>query len=127
MGMTRSGMMGVLAVAALAAGPAMAQGDASKGQQLFQDNCTGCHVLTGPGFSGPALSGVYGRKAGTADFQYSDAMKKSGITWGDANLASFLTDPSKLVSGTSMYFNLTDPQQRDDVVAYLKTLSPGAK
>jgi cytochrome c len=120
-------IVGALVLALLAAGPALGEGTASKGQQVFQDNCAGCHVLTGPGFSGPALAGVYGRKAGTADFQYSDVMKKSGIVWDDANLHAFLTDPSKLVPGTAMYFNVTDPQQRDDVVAYLKSLSPGAK
>jgi len=112
---------------ALAAGAAWAQGDAQKGQQVFQDNCAGCHVLTGQGYGGPALAGVYGRKAGTAPgFEYSDPMKKSGIVWNDASLNSFLTDPSKAVPGTAMFFNVTDPQQRDDVIAYLKAQSPGA-
>ena len=123
--MTRTPLLAVLAL--LAASPALAQGSAPKGEAVFNDNCTGCHVLTGPGFAGPALSGVYGRKAGAADFQYSDAMKKSGIVWDDANLHAFLTDPSKLVPGTAMNFNLSDAQQRDDVVAYLKSLSPAAK
>jgi cytochrome c len=118
--------LGIIAAAALAltASSALAAGDAAKGQAVFEGNCSGCHVLTGQGFSGPALAGVVGRKAGTAaDFMYSDAMKKSGIVWDDAHLASFLTDPSKLVPGTSMYFNLTSPQDRDDVIAYLKTQS----
>ena len=125
-----AGMGGRVAVVVgftLAATTAFAQGDAAKGQAVFQDACSGCHVLTGPGFSAPALSGVYGRKAGTADFQYSDAMKKSGIVWNDASLSSFLSDPSKAVPGTAMTYSLSDAQQRDDVVAYLRTLSPGAK
>ena len=112
--------------ALLAAGSALAQGDPQRGQQVFQDNCSGCHVLTGPGYAGPALTGVYGRKAGAADFQYSDALKKSGIVWDDASLHSFLADPSKVAPGTAMNVNVTDPQQRDDVIAYLKTLSPQA-
>ncbi len=122
-----SGRVGAVLAFALIAGSALAQGDAQRGQQVFQDACSGCHVLTGPGFAGPALTGVYGRKAGAgADFQYSDALKKSGIVWDDASLHSFLADPSKVVPGTAMNFNVTDPQQRDDVIAYLKTLSPQA-
>ena len=122
-----AGVSGVAGALALFATPAFAQGDPKAGQQVFQDNCAGCHVLTGQGFSAPPIAGVYGRKAGTADFQYSDAMKKSGIVWDDASLHAFLADPSKSVPDTAMNFSLTDPQQRDDVVAYLKTLSPGAK
>jgi len=120
-------MGAVAALALLAAGPALAQGDAQHGQAVFQDQCSGCHVLTGQGFSAPALSGVYGRKAGTADFMYSDAMKKSGLVWDDASLHSFLADPDKAVPGTAMAFSLSDPQQRDDVIAYLKTLSPASR
>lgn len=114
------------ALALLVAGTALAQGDPQKGQQVFQDQCSGCHVLTGQGFAGPPLAGVYGRKAGTADFDYSDAMKKSGIVWDETSLKNFLADPSKMVPGTAMAFNLGDPQQRDDVIAYLRTLSPAA-
>ena len=125
------GMTGRIAIMvagmALIAGSAFAEGDAKKGEQVFQEQCGTCHVLTGQGFSGPPLSGVYGRKAGTAQFEYSDAMKKSGIVWDDASLHNFLTDPDKAVPGTAMSFNLSDAQQRDDVIAYLKTLSPGAK
>lgn len=111
----------------LAAGSALAQGDPKKGEQVFQEQCGTCHVLTGQGFSGPPLSGVVGRKAGTAQFEYSDAMKKSGIVWDDVSLQNFLTDPDKTVPGTAMSFNLPDAQQRDDVIAYLRTLSPAAK
>ena len=111
------------AVALLTATAALAAGDPKNGQQVFQDQCSGCHVLTGQGFAAPPLSGVYGRKAGSADFQYSDAMKKSAIVWNDASLVAFIGDPDKTVPGTAMTSSLADAQQRDDVVAYLKTLS----
>ncbi len=113
-------------VALLIASPALAEGNAQHGQQVFQDQCSGCHVLTGEGIAAPALSGVFGRKAGSTGFAYSDAMKKSGIVWDDANLHGFIADPGKVVPGTAMYFNLGDAQQRDDVVAYLRTLSPAS-
>jgi cytochrome c len=118
--------LGILTILAfcLAASSALAAGDAAKGKQVFDNSCSGCHVLTGQGFSGPALAGVYRRKAGgDPGFMYSDALKKSGIVWDDAHLSSFLADPTKLVSGTSMYFTLTSLQDRDDVIAYLKSLS----
>jgi cytochrome c len=118
---------GALALGVLTSASAFAQGDPAKGQAVFQDQCAGCHVLTGQGFSAPPLAGVYGRKAGTADFQYSDAMKASGIVWNDASLSSFIADPSKTVPGTAMTVNLSDAQQRDDVIAYLRTQSPAAK
>ena len=114
------------ALALLAAGPALAEGNAQHGQQVFQDNCSGCHVLTGDAVAAPPLAGVYGRKAGSAAFAYSDAMKKSGIVWDAASLGNFLADPSKAIPGTAMFFSVTDAQQRDDVIAYLKAQSPAA-
>ncbi len=121
--MARVTFLSILALGALTASAALAQGDPKHGQEVFQDQCSGCHVLTGQGFAAPPLAGVYGRKAGTAAFQYSDAMKKSGIVWNDASLGAFISDPDKTIPGTAMTFNLTDTQQRDDVVAYLKTLT----
>ena len=121
--MARVTFLSILALGALTASAALAQGDPKHGQDVFQDQCSGCHVLTGQGFAAPPLAGVYGRKAGTAAFQYSDPMKKSGIVWNDASLGAFISDPDKTIPGTAMTFNLTDTQQRDDVVAYLKTLT----
>jgi cytochrome c len=124
----RHALIGIAAAGAvLAAGSAFGQGDQQRGQQVFQDNCSGCHVLTGEGYAAPPLAGVYGRKAGAvAGFGYTDAMKKSGIVWDDASLRQFLADPAKAVPGTAMSVNLPDAQQRDDVIAYLKSQSPGA-
>ncbi|HEX4098897.1 MAG TPA: c-type cytochrome [Caulobacteraceae bacterium] len=116
------------AAAILAASSAFAQGNPGHGQQVFQDNCSGCHVLTGPGYAAPPLAGVYGRKAGTSPgFAYSDPMTKSGIVWDGKSLREFLADPDKVVPGTAMAFSLPGSQDRDDVVEYLKSLTPGAK
>ena len=122
-------MLGRIIAAALAAGAlavafagsAQAAGDPARGKTVF-DQCSGCHVLTGQGFGGPALAGVVGRKAGAAaGFSYSKAMTDSGITWSEDKLDKFLISPSDLVPGTSMFANLPDPQDRADVIAYLKT------
>jgi cytochrome c2 len=102
---------------------ALAAGDPVHGKAVF-DQCTGCHVLSGPGFAAPALGGVVGRKAGTAPgFQYSDALTKSGIVWSEQSLDNFLTDPAKLVPGTTMYVGLDSAKDRADVIAYLKTVA----
>jgi cytochrome c2 len=98
-------------------------GAASPPQAFNQ--CTACHS-TAPGKTiiGPSLARVYGRKAGSlAGFQYSDAMKGSGLAWNTGNLDSFLANPAGKVPGTLMGFaGIKDAAQRKAVIDYLKTL-----
>ena len=101
-------------------------GDPAKGKAVFAI-CAGCHVLTGPSFTAPALAGVVGRKAGTAPgFDYSPALSGSGLVWNAETLDRFLADPSKAVPGTAMFSNVPDAQDRADVIAYLKTIPASA-
>ena len=89
------------------------------------NQCTACHsTQAGKTIIGPSLAHVYGRKAGTlAGFQYSQAMKDSGLTWNSATLDRYLTDPTSVVPGTLMGFaGLKDEEQREAVIRYLKTL-----
>ena len=98
-------------------------GSASPPQAFNQ--CTACHSTTpGKTIIGPSLAHVYGRKAGSLPgFQYSDAMKKSGMAWNNANLDAFLAAPMAKVPGTLMGFaGIKDAAQRKAVIAYLKTL-----
>ena len=78
---------------------AMAAGDAVRGKLLFKP-CASCHQI-GPYASagyGPQLNGIIGRKAAaTADFKYSEAMRKSGIVWNEQNLAAFMRAPEEVV------------------------------
>ena len=72
---------------------------------------------------GPRHRGVVGRRAGSvADYNYSAALKSSGLTWDEATLDRWLTNPSALVPGTKMFFKLDSPQDRADVIAYLEEL-----
>jgi len=109
--------------AALAAGAAHAQpGDAAKGAGVYDDRCSGCHVIGGVG-QGPNLAGVVGRKAGAAPgFDYTPALKGSGLTWTPANLDRWLTGPEKVVPGTAMVTLVPDAAERRDLIAYLETL-----
>ncbi len=100
-------------------------GDAAAGEKIFA-TCSVCHsVEEGVNKVGPSLHGVVGREAGSIEgFAYSDANKNSGITWTPEELFVYLADPQGTVPGTKMAFaGLKDPQQRADVIAYLKTQS----
>lgn len=109
-----------LALAALLApSAAAAAGDAVHGAQIYK-TCGICHSFDKNG-QGPRHAGVFGRTAGSVpDYAYSPALKKSGIVWNDETLDKWLTDPSTLVPGTKMFYRLKSPQDRADVIEYLK-------
>jgi len=70
---------------------------------------------------GPRLRGVYGGVAGSIDsFQYSDAIKKSKVTWTDETLDRWLTDAEKLVRGNDMTFDVEKAAEREENIVYLK-------
>ena len=90
------------------------------GKELFEKRCSGCHALDRDK-EGPRLRGVHGRVAGSVEsFQYSDALKKSKITWTDETLDQWLTDTEKLVPGNDMTFHVEKGAERADIIAYLK-------
>jgi cytochrome c len=100
---------------------ALAQ-DATAGEQIFA-KCRICHQI-GPGAQnslGPDLNGVVGRKAGIQPgFDYSDALKASGLTWDQPTLEKWLKAPSALVPGTKMTFaGLNSDRQIANVIAYI--------
>lgn len=94
-------------------------GDPSHGHIIYQ-RCIGCHSLE-RSRTGPRHCGLIGRRAGSlADFDYSVAMKLSGIVWTRENLDAFLESPLKFVPGTSMGFaGIDDRQERVDLIAYI--------
>jgi len=97
-----------------------AAGEASRGEQLYESRCTGCHSLDANRI-GPMHRGVFGRKAGSvADFEYSGAVRRSKIVWNDQTLERWLTDPEKLIPGQKMGYQVPDPADRADIVAFLK-------
>ena len=97
--------------------------DVEKGQRSF-NKCLPCHAI-GPGAEnkvGPALNGIDGRHAGAvASFNYSEANKNSGLVWNEATFKDYIRSPQAKIPGTKMAFaGITNPQEIDDLWAYLK-------
>jgi cytochrome c len=95
-------------------------GDAGRGKAVFEKRCTGCHALEAD-HKGPRLAGVYGRKSGSvAGFAYSNGLKNLGVTWNDATLEKWLTDPDVMVPDNNMSFSVPKAEERRDLIAFLK-------
>ena len=93
-------------------------GDPVHGKTVYQA-CMGCHSLDEDDV-GPRHRGVVGRVAGTVPgYAYSPALKGSHVVWDQANLDRWLTNPQALVPGAKMFFAMTNPKDRADVIAYL--------
>lgn len=106
----------------LAAGLAHADGDAKRGEKLFEE-CRACHSAErGVNGIGPTLYGVFGRRAaGLEDFRYSPALKRSGITWASQTLDAYIADPQKAVPANRMpYAGMPEARDRADLLAYLQ-------
>jgi cytochrome c len=87
--------------------------------------CASCHSTEpGKNLIGPSLAGIFGTKAGeVAGYNFSTAMKESGLTWDEATLDRYLKAPREVIPGTKMtYPGLKDDAKRAAVVAYLKSL-----
>ena len=105
-------------------GLAHAAGDINAGKAVF-NLCASCHQVGSSaraGF-GPQLNGIIGRPAAsTTDYNYSPAMKRSGIVWSEKTLSAFLKSPSDTVPGTKMRFwGIGDEKKIADLLAYLRT------
>jgi cytochrome c2 len=125
-GCSMRGLRQVCVAAVLAAaGAAHAEGDAARGEMRFED-CAACHTTErGVNKVGPSLSGLFDRKAGElADFRYSAALKRSGITWTPQSLDTFIADPQHAVPANRMpYAGMPDAGDRADLIAYLRKAS----
>lgn len=115
---------------------AHAEGDATRGEKVFK-RCSACHQV-GPEAKnrvGPVLTGVIGRTAGTAEgYKYGKstlAAGEKGLVWTEETLSDYLVDPKKFLrtylddpkAKSKMAFKLKKEDQRQDVIAYLKSVS----
>ena len=109
------------AVAIVAAPLARSAAPGPEAGVAIYSRCAACHALAYDR-TGPRHCGLFGSRAGSVPgFEYSDAMKKSGIVWNEATLDRFLADPLGTVPGTAMgYAGVKDSKERADLIAYLK-------
>jgi cytochrome c len=112
-----------IAAVALAVAPSQAatRGDPVRGEEVYS-RCLACHALEYDRV-GPRHCGVLGRRAGIVPgFPYSEAMRRSKLTWDAKTLDRFLADPAKAVPGTTMtYAGVKDAKERADLIAWLDT------
>ena len=124
---------GATAAATTTAAPAvplaelLAKADPQAGADSAK-KCQSCHDFTegGPNKTGPDLYNIVGEKiADVPGFTFSDALKAhASETWTYENLDKWLTSPKAFAPGTKMTFvGISDPAERANVLAYLRTLS----
>jgi cytochrome c len=109
-------------LALLPALPAVADGDAAKGEKVYA-KCKTCHELTAAKNKvGPTLQGVIGRQAGAVEgFKYSEAMLNSGVTWDAATIAEYVAKPKEFIAGNKMAFaGLKKEDEIEDLLAYIQ-------
>ncbi len=98
------------------------RGDAARGARLYESRCGGCHSVDANRI-GPLHRGVFGRRAGSAaGFDYSPALRASRLNWNEQNLERWLADPERLIPGQAMGYRVEQPQDRADLIAYLRQL-----
>lgn len=107
----------------------MGMADAARGQGLAK-TCLACHTFEQGGANkiGPNLYNIVNAsKAHIKEFAYSGTlndMAAKGEKWTYQNLNAFLWKPNTYAKGTKMVFpGFKKPQDRADVIAYLRGLS----
>jgi cytochrome c len=90
-----------------------------------------CHAI-GEGAKnkvGPELNGLDGRHSGVVEgYAYSDANKKSGITWNEAEFKEYIKNPKAKVPGTKMVFaGITKQSELDNLWAYVSQFDKDGK
>lgn len=100
--------------------------DLAKAKQQFLSSCGVCHTAEkgGPNRQGPNLHDIVGKAAAaTPNFKFSEPLKSSGLTWDEATLDRWIEDAQAMRPGTIMAYRQRDPDRRQLIIAYLKSLS----
>ncbi len=112
-------------------------GDAEVGESLFKKKCSTCHQVGADAKNtvGPVLNNIVGNKiAGIEDYKYGAsivALGETGAVWSEEELSNWLANPKKYLRAalddkkakTKMSFKVKKEDERDNLIAYLSTLS----
>lgn len=101
-------------------------GNVEAGRVAAAKHCTICHTFEEGGkvVFGPNLFNIAGKPAAAIEgYNYSDALRYSGLVWTDVNLDGFMSNPEQFLKGTKARFpGLKSAQRRADILAYMKTM-----
>jgi cytochrome c len=104
----------------------LASASAADGEGAFRA-CAACHNVEegGAHMVGPNLWDIVAADIAAKDgFGYSDALAGKDGEWTWAKMDAWLENPSEWAPGTSMsYAGIKDPQDRADMIAYLRSLA----
>lgn len=111
--------------------PLLAAANVQNGQTVAQRQCGSCHTFNegGPNRVGPNLYGIVGSPHAHADgFNYSNPIRgMHDKAWTYEDLNAWIANPRAYAAGNRMSFGgLANVQQRADVIAYLRSISPNA-
>jgi cytochrome c len=110
--------------------PLLASANVANGEAVAKRLCASCHSFNEGGRNavGPNLYGVMGAPHGhVAGFNYSAAIKGKPGPWTYEDMNAWLAKPTTYAPGTRMAFGgISNTQQRADVIAYLRSISPNA-
>jgi cytochrome c len=102
---------------------AAADSGQSRRGELLSYACLACHTVEEGGEHqiGPSLYGLFGRPAASLPgFDYSEALRDSGIVWSPADLDRWLADPAGFLPGTTMAFSgYQQPRDRQALIEFL--------
>ncbi len=138
---TKSLLKGVAALGFLAAltstsyAEGFAAGDVAVGEKVFK-KCIACHAV-GEGAKnkvGPILTNVVGSAAGSVEgYKYGKSLAvagEAGLVWSEEEIFAYLKNPKKYLRAklddkkakSKMSFRLKKDKDRNNVIAYLKSL-----
>ena len=128
--MKTSTLSALVVVTSLATATGALAQDAAAGKTSF-NKCLACHAIgeNAKNKVGPELNGLDGRHSGSAaGYNYSDANKNSGITWGKDVFLEYIKDPKAKIPGTKMVFaGIKSENERANLWAYLKQFDASGK
>ena len=88
--------------------------------------CVVCHSLEKDGEFrvAPNLWGIVGANKGRArdHYSYSVALMNKGGVWSAEDIDQFIADANKYLPGTTKSIKVTDPEERLEIIEFLKTL-----